>query len=186
MEIAAAVRGLRVDGRPVLVGVEGYGGSGKSTFAAKLAEALGDAYVVGIDDFIVKDRLADTPWDEGAFDHARLERQVLAPARAGQTVAYQKLIWETDELGAPVTVPPIGFLIVEGISAYLPSLAKYYDYKIWVDTPIEIASARGRARDGSNENAAHWDRWATFDLAYQTKYHPEKTADAVANGLLAD
>lgn len=110
----AAIRGLQDEARPVLVGVEGYGGSGKSTFADQLCDALGDADVVRVDDFIVKDRLADTPWDEGAFDHVRLERQVLSPAGAGKGIAYQKLIWETGGLGEMITVPRVGFVIVEG------------------------------------------------------------------------
>jgi uridine kinase len=74
-------------------------------------------------------------------------------------------------------------VIVEGISAYHRSIAPYYDYKIWVHTPIEVARERGRARDGSNENAQHWDLWAQYDLAYQERYHPETVADLVVSGV---
>ncbi|HEX7368067.1 MAG TPA: hypothetical protein VF261_00215, partial [Candidatus Saccharimonadales bacterium] len=68
---------------------------------------------------------------------------------------------------------------VEGISCYHPDIARYYDYKIWVDTSIETAKERGRARDGNNENAQYWDLWAENDLRYQQKYHPEQVADFV-------
>ena len=44
---------------------------------------------------------------------------------------------------------------------------------------MEVAKARGRARDGNNENAANWDLWAENDLAYQAKYHPEQQADYI-------
>jgi uridine kinase len=164
---------------PVLVAVEGFGGSGKSTFADKLKSLLGNAYVVNIDDFIVKEHLAERSWDKGTFDRARLEKQVLVPATTGHDIAYQQLIWSTNTLSDLVPVPPVSFLIVEGISTYHPDIAHYYDFKIWVDTPIKIAKERGHARETNNENAAFWDLWAANDLAYQQKYHPEQAADFV-------
>ena len=38
--------------KPVLIGIEGFGGSGKTTFAVQLKDALLDAYIIKIDDFI--------------------------------------------------------------------------------------------------------------------------------------
>lgn len=165
--------------RPILIAIEGYGGSGKTTVANKLANILGDAYVISIDDFIVKEKLAEQSWDNGAFDHARLENEVLGPLAAGRTASYRKLIWDTNELAGPMAVPNTEYVIVEGISSYHPSIAKYYAYKIWIETPMEVAKERGHARDGSNENAALWDLWVANDLAYQDKYHPEEQADFV-------
>lgn len=163
----------------VLIAIEGFGGSGKSTMAKQLKIALQDAYIVGIDDFIVKAKLAEPSWDRGVFDHERLEKQVLIPATTGDDVMYQKLIWTSDSLSEPVTAPRVRYLIVEGISSYHPSIAKYYDFKIWIDTPIKLAKERGHARDGGNENAQHWDLWAENDLKYQQKYRPEQIADFI-------
>ena len=165
--------------KPVLIGIEGFGGSGKTTFATKLRDALGSAYVVNIDDFIVKEKLTEPSWDKGGFDRARLERQVLLPASKQESVQYQELIWDTNTLSEPKVVPPVDYLIIEGISCYHPKIEHYYDYKIWINTPIEVAKKRGHARDGSNENAQHWDLWAENDLAYQKAYHPELNADFV-------
>jgi uridine kinase len=165
--------------QPILIAIEGFGGSGKTTFAKKLASVLGDAYVINIDDFIVKEKLTKHSWDKGAFDRARLEDEVLAPLTTGRPASFRKLIWATNELSEPIAVPDTKYLIIEGISSYHPNIARYYTYKIWIDTPIEVAKERGRARDGSNENAAHWDLWAANDVAYQDRYHPEKQADFV-------
>jgi uridine kinase len=82
----------------------------------------------------------------------------------------------TNTLSEPVTVPEVDYLIVEGISSYHPSIEQYFDYKIWVETPMEIAQKRGHARDGSNENAHYWDLWVKNDIAYQQRYHPEQQA----------
>lgn len=70
-------------------------------------------------------------------------------------------------------------MIVEGISVYNPNLEHYYDFKIWVDTPIEVAKVRGKFRDSGNENEEKWDMWAESDLAYQVKYHPELRANLI-------
>ncbi|GAC1392104.1 MAG: AAA family ATPase [Candidatus Saccharimonadales bacterium] len=165
--------------KPVLIAIDGFGGSGKTTLAEQLKDALKDAFIINLDDFIIKSKLIEPSWDKGAFDRERLEQQVLIPATTGKYVAFQKLIWVTDTLSEPVNVPKVAYLIVEGISSYHPNIAKYYDYKIWVDTPIELARERGRARDGTNENAQYWDLWAENDLKYQQNYHPEQAADIV-------
>jgi uridine kinase len=178
-EVVSTLRKSGVQKMPILIAIEGFGGSGKTTLAEKLKNSLHDAYIINIDDFIIKAKLTEPSWDKGAFDRERLEQQVLIPATTGKDIAYQKLIWVTDTLSEPVAVPKVAYLIVEGISSYHPNIAKYYDYKIWVDTPIELAKERGHARDGSNENAQHWDLWAENDLKYQQKYHPEEQADFV-------
>lgn len=178
-DITSSIQQTADNGRTVLIAIEGFGGSGKTTIAQRLKEALGDAYIVSIDDFIVKSKLADTSWDNGVFDIERLERQVLLPAASEKEVAYQKLIWASDTLSEPVIVPNVKYLIIEGITSYHPKIAKYYDYKIWVDTPMEVAKQRGHARDGSNENAQYWDLWAENDVAYQKTYHPEINADYI-------
>lgn len=182
-EIAENIKSSVKSRSPVLIGIEVFGGSGKTTIASQLEEVLGSAYVVNIDDFIVKEKLTKPSWDKGGFDRERLERHVLLPARNGQPVSYQQLIWQTNILSEPKVVPKVDYLIIEGISCYHPDIAHYYDYKIWVDVPIEVAKERGHARDGSNENAQHWDLWAENDLRYQEKYHPEQHADFVIDNV---
>ncbi len=184
--IATGIKQRSGKTKPLLIGIEGYGGSGKTTLAQELAAALGDAYVISMDDFIVKEKLAEPSWDGGAFDRDRLERQVLRPAHDGQPIAYQRLDWEKNTLSAPMTVPAVSYLIIEGISAYHPSIEGYYDVKLWVETPLAIAQARGHARDGSSENAAYWERWAQNDIAYQQQYHPEARADYVVANAAPD
>lgn len=178
-EIAQAIRHLPKKSKPIIIGIEGFGGSGKTTLANQLAQILGDAYVVNIDDFIVKEKITEPSWDKGGFDRDRLEQQVLLPASKQELIQYQELIWETNQLSAPKIVPQVQCLIIEGISCYHPNIEQYYDFKIWVDTPMDIAKARGKARDAGNENVDKWNMWAENDLDYQKKYHPEQRADSI-------
>lgn len=180
MDIYAITQTIKTeakDRRPTLIGIEGFGGSGKSTVANKLADLLGNTFVINIDDFIIKENITENDWDKQAFDRDRLEKQVLKPASEGQPISYQRLLWDTNSFSDPVNVPTTDYLVIEGISSYHPSISKYYDYKIWVDTPIDVAKARGKARDAGNENEKHWDLWANNDLAYQQSHHPEQVAD---------
>lgn len=179
-EVVAAIKHNNSQHKPVLIAIEGFGGSGKTTIAEKLKSTLRDAYLIGIDEFIIKEKLTETSPDQTGFDRARLEAQVLIPATTGQPIAYQHLEWAENKLSEPIQVPgSVAYLIVEGISSYHPDIAKYYNYKVWVDTPIEVAKQRGRLRDAGNENEQHWDLWAENDLAYQQKFHPEQRADFV-------
>lgn len=164
---------------PVLIAIEGFGGAGKTTFANQLAKLLKDAYVISIDDFIIKDRIDKASWDDGVFDRSRLEAQVLKPLREGREARYQKLIWDSETLSDPIAIPHVRYVIVEGITSYHPDIAHYYDVKIWIHAPIEVAVERGKSRDAGSENAAKWGIWANNDRIYQEKYHPEKQADFI-------
>ena len=176
--IASTIKAAARDRSPILIAIEGYGGSGKTTAAKALANQLGDTFIVHMDDFVVKEKFTENSWDE-AFDRKRLEKQILEPMSAQTTAAYQTLIWESNLLSDYITVPKTKCLIVEGISSYHPDISKYYDYKIWIDTPITIAKERGRARDSNNENVIHWDLWAENDIRYQQEFHPEQAADFI-------
>lgn len=166
--------------KPVVIGIEGFGGAGKSTLSHKLKEALGEkTYIIQTDDFVIEEKLTLVSPDMECYDLSRLEKEVLLPSKNGQPIAYRRLNWDTFELGEPVRVPTVEYLIIEGITAYHPQIAEYYDYKIWVDTPIEIATQRGREKDAGTVNEQHWDLWSKNDLAYKAKYHPDKVADAV-------
>ncbi len=175
-DIAHRIRHNSFQKKPVLIGIDGFGGSGKTTIANKLCVMLWSAYVVNIDDFIIKEKINESSWDKGGFDRERLARQVLIPASKSLPVSYEKLLWESNILSEPIHIPVSDYLIVEGISSCHPEIAGYYDYRVWVDTPIEIAKSRGKARDVGNENENKWDVWAENDLKYQDYHHPEQHA----------
>ena len=180
-QIASSIRQKPLDRKPILIGIEGYGGAGKSTFAESLKQALGNAYVINFDDFLIKEKISNA--DKSGFDKTRLKEQVLVPAKNGEQIKYQRLEWSENKLSEPMKVPDCDYLIIEGVSCYHPSVADYYDFKIWVEAPMEVAKKRGskRDRDLGSDNDKLWDVWAKTDLEYQEKYHPEQQADFVFN-----
>jgi uridine kinase len=168
---------------PKIIGVSGFGGSGKSTFAKELG-ALLDAPVVAVDSFQKKGAF-DTEysnWEIMDFD--RLEREVLAPfvkneevIRYGHFDAKTETIYDTREFKNE------GVLLVEGVGLFRPELAKYFGYKIWVNVPIELSVARGKKRDRDeyqSPNDELWEGlWKDNDLQYLAAYKPNESADCI-------
>ncbi|GAA3308174.1 hypothetical protein GCM10020295_69410 [Streptomyces cinereospinus] len=93
--LARLLRALPPSCGPVrLIGVDGHAGSGKTTFAGRLADALGGAPVLHLDDIASHDELfAWTP---------RLLGQVIEPLGRGETAHYAPYDWR----GPPVRAAP--------------------------------------------------------------------------------
>ncbi len=178
-QIVKAIAQQPVSHRPIIIGIDGFGGSGKSTFAEKLKVALGDAYVVPIDDFFIKDKATDA--DKSNFDRDRLERQVLMPIRDGQRAVYHKHSSKTDTPGESISVPAATYVIIEGVSSYHPNIEHYYDYKIFIDTPAETAKQRGSYRDKKlgDGNDTLWPVWTATYAEYKEIYKPDERADFI-------
>lgn len=173
------IKSIKKPIKPIIVGIEGFGGSGKTTLANKLKNKLNKCAVISIDSFIIKENAKQGKPQEETFDIGRLEEQVLKPASSGGQISYQVLDWANNTLGKMIELTNIDYLIIEGITSFHPTVEHYYDYKIWVDTPIEVAKSRGQLRDKGNENEFMWDKWAECDLAYREKFHPDNRADFI-------
>lgn len=150
-DLAARIRRLSPSCGPVrLVGVDGHAGSGKSTFAGRLATALGGAPVLRLDDIASHDALFD--WT------GRLLDQVIEPLSQGRTAHYTPYDWRDRRFGAPVPLPPAPVLLVEGVGVGRRALRPHLALLLWMELPREEAWARGRSRDGA-EQREFWDGW---------------------------
>ncbi|MCX4999464.1 uridine kinase family protein [Streptomyces longwoodensis] len=140
-----------------LVGVDGHAGSGKSTFAGRVAAALGGAPVLHLDDLACHHDLFG--WT------GRLRAQVIEPLARGTTAHYAPYDWRVRRYGPPRPLPVAPVVLVEGVGvgrrAVRPSLACL----LWMDLPPEESWARGRARDGA-EQREFWDGWVAAERAH--------------------
>jgi hypothetical protein len=129
---------LALPGGVRLVAVDGYGGAGKSTFAARLAAALDGAAVVHTDDFATG--------EPGVEWWPRLQQEVIVPLSAGATARYRRWDWEAKRLAEWHTVEPMPAVVIEGVSSARRAAAGQLAYAIWVDAPGELRLERGEAR----------------------------------------
>ncbi|MFD6418912.1 uridine kinase [Streptomyces sp. NPDC060194] len=133
-----------------LVAVDGHAGSGKTTFATLLAEALGGAPVLRLDDVATHDELF--AWT------GRLREQVLAPLSRGGTARYRPYDWVRRAFGPERTIAPSPALVVEGVGAGRSALRPHLAGLLWMDLDARTAWERGRLRDGPSQSA-FWDGW---------------------------
>ena len=149
--LAETLRALPPSCGPVrLVGIDGHAGSGKSTFAGRLAEALGGAPVLHLDDLASHDALFD--WT------ARLRRQVLDPLSHGESARYEPYDWNARRFGAPRPLAPEPVVLMEGVGAGRRTVRPFLARLLWMDTAHDVSWDRGRRRDGPAQSD-FWDGW---------------------------
>jgi uridine kinase len=174
----------------LLVGVDGPGGSGKSTLTSGLAALDPSIAVVAVDDFYRP--VAERPQQQGRvgveevgadIDWRRLRNQVLLPLQRNRGGWYQRYDWGTDELAEWHDVASGGIVIVEGVYSCMKQLASGYDFRIWVTSPREQRLARARERDAENGNWPLWESvWMPAEDAYIATHDPAAAADLVVDG----
>lgn len=141
--------------RPVVVGVGGCSGSGRTTLARELAAQL-DAVLFPLD-FYYRDlaHLSREERDHYNFDHPdSLEHDLIVrhveQLRNNRAIDRPNYDFSTHTRVAGVTdhVEPKDFLIVEGIlSLHYPDLLPLYDLTVYVDAPHDVCLMRRIHRD---------------------------------------
>lgn len=143
--------------KPLLIGVAGGTGSGKSTVAHKIAAGLPAGTVETIDhDSYYRDR-SDLSLDERAhlnYDHPdSLDNDLLVAhleaLRGGRVVEVPRYDFKTHARERTTRrVEPTRILIVEGILVFVDErVRRQLDVKIFVDTDADIRAFRRIRRD---------------------------------------
>jgi uridine kinase len=96
---------------PAIIGVSGFSGSGKTTFANLLSIAI-NAPVISIDSFN-KGLNYYSYWE--LMDFKRIEEEVLIPFKSGNSITYTHYDGEPSSTSKSIIVKPQGILIVEGV-----------------------------------------------------------------------
>lgn len=131
--------------RPVLVGIAGDSGSGKSTFVKTLSNLLGEKNVKEIcfDDYHSLDReerkaVKITPLHPRA-NNLGLAIEHIWLLKQGEKILKPVYDHSTGKFGEPEWVFPVPYIICEGLHTfYFAVLASLYDLKIYYDTDIEL------------------------------------------------
>ncbi|MFF9865875.1 uridine kinase [Streptomyces sp. NPDC013953] len=156
--LAAGLHALPPSCGPVrLVAVDGHAGSGKSTFADRLAAALGGAPVLHLDDLATHEELF--AWT------ARLRTQVLDRLIRGHAAQIHPYDWTLRRFGPPRPLAPAPVVVIEGVGAGRRALRPHLARLLWMDREAEQSWARGRRRDGPAQ-AAFWDGWTVAETRH--------------------
>ncbi|NHN54988.1 dephospho-CoA kinase [Calidifontibacter sp. DB0510] len=136
---------------PVLVGIDGRAGAGKTTLAGLVAKRL-HAQVVHLDELY-------DGWSGGAAGNRLLVKRVLRPLARGEHAAYPVFDWETGEYASRRRVEPAVYVVVEGVFSTIRAARDLLDVRVWLEVPAPLRRERALARDGDGF-APHWDAWA--------------------------
>lgn len=164
----------RTPGPVRLVGVDGCGGSGKTTFAARLAAAAGDAPVVHTDDF--------ASWEEPLDWWPRFDALVITPLLDRKPASFHPYDWVARRASRDVlTVPPADLVVVEGVGATRAAWRDRLTLRIWVEADAELRLRRGLERDGAHM-LGFWQWWQAEEDRYVAEEQPQRHADVVVDG----
>jgi uridine kinase len=181
--------------------VDGYTASGKTSFGHELAAAIRErgrpTMRATFDDFKKPwsdahergyDRLSGEGYYRNAPDFENARKLLLGPAgpEASGTVAlcaHDPLTGE-DHRGVTIDAPRDAVIIVDSVFGMRPEYDDFWDYRIWIDVPPELALARGIARDAELEGwdgaeRVHRDRYHVAVQIYVTEVNPKAKADAI-------
>jgi uridine kinase len=167
-------------GRSRLVCIDGPAGSGKTTLAGQLRDALQkrsgwQVQVLHMDDFY-------RGWT-GLDDEltGRIEAQVLAPLRRQLPARYQRYDWERAAFTEWHDVPVGPAVILEGVGSGAIRFADSTNLLVWVEAPAEVRLARGVSRDGEPLRE-EWVRWMRLEAAFAATNRTRERADILLDG----
>ncbi len=174
--------------KPLIIGVSGFGGAGKSTFAESLGKEL-SVQVVGVDHFMKDHTVNDySLWE--TMDYGRLKEEVIVSfLNRKENIQYGIFDWHTNKIRGTERIDSAEILIIEGVGLFRPEINEHLGYKIWIDCDLGTSLMRGKLRDkkarGDKEDGdwdARWDGiWKRNDIEYYDTYKPREVADVVVD-----
>jgi hypothetical protein len=164
--------------RPVVLAVDGRSSSGKTTLAARLADAVAGSVVVHTD---------DVAWQHSRFGWADLLNEgILIPVSRGQPVMFRPPRWDEHQRESAILVPAgCTLLIIEGVGAARRESAHLTDAAIWVQSDEREIERRSRARVGKPGNAptvGAWQAWMAEEMPFVADQRPWERANIVICG----
>jgi len=174
-DLIARLKGRKRKHSTLLVGIDGVGGSGKTTLSNWLKDNLENVSIVQLDDFY-------SPELHRA-DRSRVLEQVFQPLENDMDATYQIFDWRRNALTDWVAIKPGGMVIVEGVSALHSEFADKYDFRIWIECPPQEGFLRGIKRDKERDNVDNthiWQEiWMPQEKIYVELEKPQLRADYI-------
>lgn len=185
-DLRALLRRIR---RPIVIGVAGDSGAGKSTYMNGIGRLLGDDMVATLsldgyhkEDRATRRRTGRVPLDPEINDLA-LAQEHVAAIRRGEEVTVPVYDHESGTFARPRDFAPAPVVIVEGLHALYPEFVELYDFTLFVDSDQAVKwqwKMRRDVHDRGYDEAEVRAEMRRRETAYKRWIDFQKTqADAV-------
>jgi uridine kinase len=177
IELSKYIISISNETYPYVIAIDGFGGSGKSNLSRQLLKLLRDGLIIQTDDFI------KYPHETNVFEHdwEAIENKVLKRLKEVTSVTTKTYDWHTLKAVTDEQSTIQKYILFDGIGLLEPKYLKYYNLKIWIDCPYELALERGKKRDREDQGVDHdqlWDEvWGPGSQQYFERAQPHKRAD---------
>lgn len=185
--ILSYIRTLRESKSRIVVVIDGRGGAGKSTLARELVSNTQNSTHIEYDWFhLPREKIIN---DE-RYNHERILKELLRPFLDGEErFCFQRYNWGylagiEDGFHESLTyVENKDVLIIEGCKLLHHKLLPFFDLKIWLNTPAEIALQRGIKRDieeyklDPERVKSSWKEWSAWEDQSLSQNDRSRSAD---------
>lgn len=191
-------------GRPLVVGINGMAGSGKTTLAGALAAVLErkgiESCRVSVDDFhnprrqrYRRGESSPEGYYHDSIDYRAFAESALRPVFEAERFPVRcqtrLLDLEKDERDLRFAeLPARGMLLAEGVFLFRPELLRYLHLRLYLQAKVEVILERVRRRDlatlGSAEavERRYREKYLPGERLYLAEVAPESLADVLVDG----
>ncbi len=160
-------------GHTRVVLIDGPAGSGKTTLAARMGDALG-AQILHADDMY-------EGWDGLPGLGDILVSRVFEPLARGDGAGFARWDWVASARAEYIGVPSAAVLVIEGVGVAQRKVRAYSSLIIFVDAPWETRLNRGVERDGESMRP-EWERWQAAESPFLESEGIRESAHAYVDG----
>src|SRR3989442_389859 len=190
--VVTAIRACPVSPR-LVVAIDGRSGSGKSTVATAVAQAI-SAVIVPCDDFFAAS-VRDAGWDRrtpeqraaDAIDWGRLKREAIATVRTGRAARWYPFDFLAGPRAdgsyplqtTPTDLAPKPVVLLDGAYSARPELADVLDLTVLVEAAATTRAARLAMREAPDFLRQWHARWDLAQEYYFGCVRPPSAFDVV-------
>ncbi|USN45850.1 MAG: uridine kinase [Candidatus Woesearchaeota archaeon] len=165
-EVPCRVADLLATKNIVLIGLSGGSGSGKGFVARHLKEKIPDCAVLSMDDYYFgKEKITDGNFDKPESLDLKLLVSQLQQLKQGKNIQKPEYDFVTSSRNGEVNYAPSKVILLEGLFALIPEVAKELDLKLLVVAKEPLRYVRRCSRDQKTRGRSKESialQWKTF------------------------